>query len=340
MPLSKPYITFCIPAYNSEPFLHVALDSLMRFDSRIEVLVIDDGSTDKTFEIAKGYAARFPIFRDIHQENKGHGGAVNTAIKEAKGRFFKVLDSDDWVDVNALNALLVDIERCEAFPDVYIMDYTYWEGYERENTTITYERCLPERRTTSMDSVRRMLIKQNFTVHSAMFRTELLRVSEVNLPEHCSYDDNYLVYACLCAGKTIRYLHRSLYQYMIGREGQSMSSENLYRKWGDIILTSELVYQYRDIAPLKKKNPGLYRLLMHHLYLIVCMVPTVCQINGSPEATEAMRAFFDRCKQSKPEQYKLVRRHLILRLMTMKGKLGRFNTRVVVGVARKVVKFN
>ena len=340
MPLSKPYITFCIPAYNSEPFLHVALDSLMRFDSRIEVLVIDDGSTDKTFEIAKGYAARFPIFRVIHQENKGHGGAINTAIPKAKGRFFKVLDSDDWVDVNALNALLDDIERCEAFPDVYVMDYTYWQGYEKESTFITYDRCLPQHRTVSIDSVKRMKMKQNFTVHSTLFRTELLRAHNVSLPEHCSYDDNYLVYVALSCGKTVRYLHRSLYQYMIGRDGQSMNRENLFRKWGDIIKTSELVYERYDVSTLKKSRPGLYRLLLHHLHLIVAMVPYVCHLNGSAEAETAMKKFFARCKQSKPEQYKLVRRHIVIRFMTAPGKLGRFFTKVIDTIARKIVKFN
>ena len=340
MPLSKPYITICVPAYNSEPFLHVALDSLMRMDNRIEVLIVDDGSTDNTLGIAKGYAAKFPIFRAIHQENKGHGGAINTALAEAKGRYFKVLDSDDWVDFNALNALLSDIERCEAFPDVYITDYTYWQGYECESTTISYEKCMPTHRTIGIGAVKRMQLKQNFTVHSSMFKTEMLRSNKISLPEHCSYDDNYLVYFALNVGDTIRYLHHSLYQYLIGREGQSMSQENLYRKWADIVLTSELVYRFRDLAPMKKKDAGKYRLLMHHLLLITSMVPFVCQNNGSPEAEKGMREFLKRSEEFSPEQYKAIRKSFLFRLMVSPGKLGRFHTRLISAIAHRVVKFN
>ena len=107
---TKPLITFAIPSYNSEEYLHIALDSLLGHEEEIEVLVIDDGSKDQTLKIAETYAEKYPNIIPIHQENKGHGGAINTAVEHAKGLYFKVLDSDDWVNKDALSALLEDIK--------------------------------------------------------------------------------------------------------------------------------------------------------------------------------------------------------------------------------------
>ena len=94
-------LTVTVPAYNADRWLEYNLDSLLLPSclDMLEVLVVDDGSVDRTGEIADSYAARCPdTVRVIHKENGGHGSGVNTGIKEARGRYFKVVDADDWVD--------------------------------------------------------------------------------------------------------------------------------------------------------------------------------------------------------------------------------------------------
>src|SRR5574344_802231 len=106
MEKSQKLITFVIPAFTSAPFLHYAVDSLTSFGNQIEVLIIDDGSKDDTGMIADDYARSYPFVRAIHQPNGGHGEGINHGLREATGLYFKGLDSDDWVDENALRKLL------------------------------------------------------------------------------------------------------------------------------------------------------------------------------------------------------------------------------------------
>ena len=96
-------LTITVPCYNSESYMRKCIDSLLIGGEDVEILIVDDGSTkDRTPQIADEYAEKYPtIIRAIHQENKGHGGAVNTGIANATGLYFKVVDSDDWVDPDA-----------------------------------------------------------------------------------------------------------------------------------------------------------------------------------------------------------------------------------------------
>ena len=95
-------LTFAIPCYNSQEYMGKCIESLLPGGDEVEILIIDDGSTDLTADIADKYEEKYPgIVRAIHQENGGHGEAVNTGIRNASGLYFKVVDSDDWVDKDA-----------------------------------------------------------------------------------------------------------------------------------------------------------------------------------------------------------------------------------------------
>ena len=92
-------LSIAIPCYNSEAYMEKCIQSLLPGGDEVEILVIDDGSKDRTAEIADEYQEKYPnIVRAIHQPNLGHGGAVNTGIHNAQGLYFKVVDSDDWVN--------------------------------------------------------------------------------------------------------------------------------------------------------------------------------------------------------------------------------------------------
>ena len=97
-------LSIAIPSYNSEAYLHYCVHSLVMGGDKVEILIINDGSTDRTQEIAEGLTRESIVA--IYQDNKGHGGAVNTGIREAKGKYFKVVDSDDWVDTRAYLKIL------------------------------------------------------------------------------------------------------------------------------------------------------------------------------------------------------------------------------------------
>ena len=92
-------LSIAIPCYNSQDYMENCIESLLVGGEEVEILVIDDGSSDRTAEIADAYARKYPtIVKVIHQENGGHGEAVNSGIRNATGLYFKVVDSDDWVN--------------------------------------------------------------------------------------------------------------------------------------------------------------------------------------------------------------------------------------------------
>ena len=100
-------LSVAIPCYNSEAYMSKCINSLLIGGEEVEIIIVDDGSSDRTAEIADDYAEKYPtIVKAIHQENGGHGQAVNTGIKNATGLYFKVVDSDDWVNQDAYYEVL------------------------------------------------------------------------------------------------------------------------------------------------------------------------------------------------------------------------------------------
>jgi len=143
-------LTVAIPCYNSQDYMANAIDSVLIGGEEVEILVIDDGSSDDTLKIAKEYEAKHPgIVRAIHQENKGHGGAVNTGIANAAGAWFKVLDSDDRVDPDALVKVLNVLREFYRMRDVsvrldmLITNYVY-DKFCQDRRVVSYEHELPE----------------------------------------------------------------------------------------------------------------------------------------------------------------------------------------------------
>ena len=122
-------LTFAIPCYNSEAYMEKCIDSILIGGEDVEILIVDDGSKDRTAEIADEYEKKYPtICRAIHQENGGHGEAVNTGIRNATGLYFKVVDSDDWVDPYAYIKILDKLREIVAGNetlDMFLANYVY-----------------------------------------------------------------------------------------------------------------------------------------------------------------------------------------------------------------------
>ena len=127
--MEEKLLTIAIPCYNSQGYMRHAVDSLLHVQEGLEILIIDDGSTDDTALIADDYARRYPdTIRSLHQRNGGHGRAVMSGFQYARGTYFKVLDSDDWMDAQALDALmrlLKELRRRQLHTDMIITNYVY-----------------------------------------------------------------------------------------------------------------------------------------------------------------------------------------------------------------------
>lgn len=151
-------LSIAIPCYNSEAYMEKCIDSLLVGGEDVEILVVNDGSSDRTAEIADAYAKKYPtIVKAIHQENGGHGEAVNAGIRNASGLYFKVVDSDDWVNAEAYEQILKTLEELIRGPktvDLLISNFVYEKQGVARKKVMQYRHCLPVNEIFEWDKVR------------------------------------------------------------------------------------------------------------------------------------------------------------------------------------------
>ncbi|MEW5740598.1 MAG: glycosyltransferase [Myxococcota bacterium] len=230
---ATPELTVTVPAYNAGHQLSRCVESLVRLapPGSLEVVIVDDGSTDATPTIAAELAARWPdVVRVIGQENRGHGGAVNTGLREARGRYFRVVDADDWVDSFAFAAEL------KALPgettDLLLTDYAEVTDDAATPRTVDLFGRLTVGATCWFDTLTDPhygLTSWGPILSTSTFRTDLLRKAGFSLSERSAYVDMEYCTLGLQHVETLKYLGLDVYRYSLGAAGQSVSQDS-YRK--------------------------------------------------------------------------------------------------------------
>ena len=195
----------------------------------VEIIIVDDGSTkDDTLKIAKEYEAKYPnIVKAVHQENGGHGQAVNTGLANATGMFFKVVDSDDWVDVDVYLDIIKTLKELVAGPqtvDMFISNFVYDKAGAKHKKVMRYK-AFPENEVFQWDHAKKLHIGRYILMHSVIYRTMLLRECNLELPKHTFYVDNLFVFQPLPYVKNLYYKIVNFYHYFIGRDDQSVNEK-------------------------------------------------------------------------------------------------------------------
>ena len=163
-------LTVAVPCYNSEAYMSHCLDTLLSAGDEIEIIIVNDGSKDNTGAIADRYQAEHPdIIRVIHQENGGHGEGVNQGIRNATGLYFKVVDSDDWVNEEAFLKLLARIRSMVEsgnMIDMYVANYVYEHVEDGTQYTMRYKSRFPLEEVCTWNEVRAFGVAQILMMHS------------------------------------------------------------------------------------------------------------------------------------------------------------------------------
>ena len=341
-------LSVIIPSYNMETYLPRCVSSLLALDdtSDLEILIVDDGSKDGTLALARALEATYPgIIRAIHQENKGHGGAVNTGVENATGMYVKVVDADDWLGTKALEQVMATLRDQAAgclsgrIPiDMLVTNYIYDKQGKRHKHTVSYRRPLPDGRVIGWDEVGKWNLNQYLLMHALIFRTQVLRDSRLRLPEHTFYVDFIYAYQPLPWVRTFMYLDVDLYHYFIGRDGQSVQTDVMVRRTDQLLRVNRAMVEATPEPDAV--SPGVYRYMLHFLS-INCTVTSVFLILSRDRTNyAAQRRLFADIEAHSARVGRDVRRRAMCRAINLPGKTGRALVRFGYRVAEATVGFN
>ena len=235
-------LTIVVPVYKVEPYINKCLDSCLIYKSngqgekvldddlmnQLEVIIVNDGTPDRSAEMSREYAKRYPqTFRQIDKENGGHGSAWNVGMKEATGKYLRFLDSDDWL--TNLDRLMLDLQHCEA--DVVLNPFEVCSLTD-ENIVIpapdisgAQKPCdgshsYPITKEIWMDFSHKY---SNVNFWGVTYKTEILKPLWPLFAEKVMYDDYILTWAPLIYGRSCVSFDYVLYNYLVGRPGNSMT---------------------------------------------------------------------------------------------------------------------
>lgn len=334
-------LTITIPCYNSQEYMEKSIKSALTGKDRVEVIVVDDGSTDQTLEIAKKYEAKFPnIVKVIHQENGGHGEAVNTGIKNATGLYFKVLDSDDCLGRRALQKVLDTLEDMvskDAELDMLISDFMYDKQGAKHKAIMNYKKCMPRNKMISWEDVKFGMSKY-LLMHSVIYRTKILRECGMVLPKHTFYVDNIYVFQPLPYVKNIYYLDVCLYKYYIGRDDQSVNEKIMIKRLDQQYRVTKIMMDVYTNSEIKKENCR--NAMVHYFDMMMCVSSILSIREGSEERLKDKEELWRCLERKNPDLYQRVRKSMLGRTMNLPGKTGRKVSVMGYKITQKIFGFN
>lgn len=337
-------ITFVIPAYNMESYLERCVSSLLaaRDTSDIEVLIIDDGSRDGTLSYAQELERRHPgVVRAIHQDNKGHGGAVNTGIALARGVYVKVVDADDWVGPESLELVMATL-RAEADGDdpidMLVTNYVYDKVDKRTKHVVNFRHAMKAGGRLGWDDLGHFGLTEYILMHALVFRTAVVRASGMVLPEHTFYVDFIYAYQPFPWVKAIKYLDTPFYHYFIGREGQSVQTEVMIRRVDQLRLVNQRMV---EATPQRGAVPdGLYRYMIHFLAIESSVASVFMILSRDPANYVKKRRMWADIEACAPSVYRDVCRQPMSVALNLPGSVGRFVIRHGYAIANHFIGFN
>ena len=300
-------LTIAIPSYNSMDYMRNCIESLLPGGEDVEILIVDDGSKDETPAIADEYEAKYPgIIRAIHQENGGHGEAV----KE------------------------------EEPLDMLLSNYVYEKVGAKHKKVIQYHSILPENRYFGWEEIGHFHASQNILMHSVIYRTELLRSFQFELPKHTFYVDNIFVYWPLPYVKKMYYLDVDFYRYFIGRDDQSVNEKVMISRIDQQIRVNKIMIDLYAKHESMLSCPQLKEYMLHYLETIQ-MVTSVLLMKMNTSESEAMRDdLWHYLEEKSPDAYKILKSSVLGKFTKSHNKLSHKLTMGGYKIAQKWIGFN
>ena len=329
-------LTVAVPAYNAGGSLDECLKSFITdpIEDALEVIVVNDGSTDNTREIAQKYIAKYPaIFRLIDKENGGHGSGINAAIRLAAGKYFKVVDADDWILTENLPAFMDTLAETEA--DAII---THSRTVNEKNGKLHEFRTrdVALNVTYSMDefAAHSGEIYSCFHLHGLTFRADLYRGAGITLSEGIYFEDREYATLPFTAVRTILPLDLFLYQYRIGNDSQSTSDKNIVKRLAQLEQVTKKLFvcynEYTNISEGAKRYIAWKAMETLQYYYLAALIKNPGKAEGRREAARvrgAMRAIAPALVDEMEFRYRL---YAFMNRLGMSGRMVSFIKRTLL----------
>ncbi|MDX8045275.1 glycosyltransferase family 2 protein [Gracilibacillus sp. S3-1-1] len=335
-------LSVAIPCYNSAEYMRYCIESLLPGGEEVEILIVNDGSSDKTAEIADAYEAQYPtIVKAIHQENGGHGQAVNTGIQHASGLYFKVVDSDDWVEIRAYLKILETLRKLtsgQELIDAFLSNFVYEKVGAKYKKTMKYDNVMPENRVFTWDEVGHFRKGQYILMHSVIYRTALLHECGLELPKHTFYVDNLYVFTPLEYVKKMYYMDVDFYRYFIGREDQSVQEQVMIKRIDQQIKVNKLMIE--TAGQMQVEHEALQNYLLRHLEIVTVVSAILLIRSGTVENLAKKKELMDYVKEHDFRLYKSLKYGVMGRLINLPGRAGRKISVGAYKISQRLVGFN
>ena len=335
-------LSIAIPSYNSEGFMRKCIESLLPGGEEVEIIIVNDGSKDGTAAIADEYAAKYPtIVKAVHQENGGHGEAVNAGLRNATGLYYKVVDSDDWVDQEAYAKILDALSRLVKsgeMVDMFLSNYVYEKEGKKRKKVMQYNTAFPVDRVFTWSDVKFLHVGQYILMHSVIYRTQMLKDCGLELPKHTFYVDNIYVYHPLPYVKKMYYLDVNFYRYYIGREGQSVQEKIMIGRIDQQIRVTKLLID--DCNVWKIKNKKLRDYMISYVEIMMTVSSILAIRSKIEENLIKKKELWQYLKAKDVRMYKKIRRSVMGNTMNLPGKGGRKISVAAYKIAQMIVGFN
>jgi len=319
-----------------------AINSILVGGEDVEIIVVNDGSKDGTQEIAERYQEKYPtIVKAVAKPNGGHGDAVNCGLEHATGKYFKVVDSDDWVDEEALLKVLDTIKgfvKDESEVDMVIANYVYEKVGMTHKKVIRYDNVLPENQIFKWEDIGHFRLDQYILMHSVIYRTEMLKLCQLELPKHTFYVDNIYVYYPLPHVRTLYYMNVDLYRYFIGREDQSVNEKVMISRIDQQIRVNKIMID--DVDLNKVSNYKCRHYMINYLEIITVVTTVMLLRSGTEENLEKKRELWRYIKNKDIGLFHRLRNGIMGQTMNLPGRSGRKISVAAYRLSQKVVGFN
>lgn len=334
-------LSIVVPCYNAEDYVERCINSLVLGGDKVEIILVNDGSTDGTGRVIDYYQEEFPNqIVALHQANGGHGQAVNTGVYAASAPYVKIVDSDDWVSFSALKKILAFIEKCvtqDELVDMILSNYVYDKVGAKHKKVVSYS-FLPQGKVFSWDKVH-LVFGQYLLMHAIIYRTELLtKECHLQLPKHTFYVDNLYAFEPLGYVKSIYYLDVDFYHYFIGRDDQSVNEQVMLKRIDQQLAVNKRMVRFY-VENVAADSPQA-RYMKYYLEIITT-VSSILLIRGKKaEYLAKKKELWQYIKTYDVDLYRKLRRRVFGVGVNLPGRIGRSLASGVYRVVHKVYGFN